>query len=238
MSVQETIELEAVSSILLEPQATLPQIPLRKAGPGELGHDHDADARWRLAKRVVASRHFARSPLLSKFLLFVVTETLEGRQQEITEHQIGVQVFGRPTSYRTVEDNIVRNYARQLRKRLAEHFADVGSREAMQIEIPVGGYVPVFEKRAEQSAMGLEFSQQMHEEPQSLETPETRKTDNGESVHPVDRRPGVEWMWMAAGLILGLSLASALWLWAGTERSRAPCRTRGPNDQAAGHRRS
>jgi hypothetical protein len=146
--VQETIELEAVSSILLEPQATLPQIPLQAARSGEFGHDANADARWGLARRVVGSRHFARSPLLSKFLLFVVTETLEGRQQEITEHQIGVQVFGRPTSYRTVEDNIVRNYARQLRKRLAEHFAGAGSHEAMQIEIPVGGYVPVFSERA------------------------------------------------------------------------------------------
>ena len=147
-SVQETIELEAVSSILLEPQSTLPQIPLQAARSGEFSHDANADARWRLARRVVDSRHFARSPLLSKFLLFVVTETLEGRQQEITEHQIGVQVFGRPTTYRTVEDNIVRNYARQLRKRLAEHFAGAGSHEAMQIEIPVGGYVPVFSDRA------------------------------------------------------------------------------------------
>ncbi len=73
--------------------------------------------------------HFARSPLLSKFLLFVVAETLEGRGNEITEHQIGVQVFDRPADYRTLEDNIVRNYARQLRKRLAEHFADQGNSE-------------------------------------------------------------------------------------------------------------
>jgi hypothetical protein len=42
-----------------------------------------------------------------------------------------------------VEDNIVRNYARQLRKRLAEHFGEVKD-AAMRIEIPVGGYVPAF----------------------------------------------------------------------------------------------
>jgi hypothetical protein len=102
------------------------------------------DPHWELAQRVVASPHFARSPLLSKFLLFVVAETLEGRADEITEHQIGVQVFDRPPDYRTLEDNIVRNYARQLRKRLAEHFADEGRAETVQIDIPVGGYVPVF----------------------------------------------------------------------------------------------
>lgn len=108
------------------------------------------DPHWELAQRVVAGPHFTRSPLLSKFLLFVVAETLEGRADEITEHQIGVQVFDRPPDYRTLEDNIVRNYARQLRKRLAEHFADQGSAETVQIDIPVGGYVPVFRPVADE----------------------------------------------------------------------------------------
>ena len=102
------------------------------------------DPRWELVQRVIAGSHFSRSPLLSRFLLFVVAETLDGRAQEITEHQIGVQVFDRPADYRTLEDNIVRNYARQLRKRLAEHFAAEGSSEQWRVEIPVGGYVPVF----------------------------------------------------------------------------------------------
>jgi hypothetical protein len=104
----------------------------------------DLDPYWQLTQRVVAGPHFARSPLLSKFLLFVVSETLEGRGDEITEHQIGVQVFDRRSNYRTVEDNIVRNYARQLRKRLAEHFAREGCAEPLRIDIPVGRYVPVF----------------------------------------------------------------------------------------------
>lgn len=108
-----------------------------------LPHVIENDPRWRLTMGVVAGRHFNRSPLLSKFLLYVVERTLAGRQNEITEHRIGVKVFGRPASYRTVEDNIVRNYARQLRKRLAEHFAeDSDARE--RIEIPTGGYVPTF----------------------------------------------------------------------------------------------
>src|SRR5579862_5769212 len=102
------------------------------------------DPHWELAQRVAAGPHFARSHLMSKFLLFVVAETLEGRGSEITEHQIGVQVFDRPADYRTLEDNIVRNYARQLRKRLADHFAEQGSAESVRIDIPVGGYVPVF----------------------------------------------------------------------------------------------
>ncbi len=110
------------------------------------------DPRWALAQRVIAGPNFARSPLLTKFLLFVVAESLEGRGDEITEHQIGVHVFDRPADYRTLEDNIVRSYARQLRKRLAEHFADQGSSEPMRIDIPVGGYMPVFLPAAQEDS--------------------------------------------------------------------------------------
>ena len=106
--------------------------------------DRLEDPRWCLAQRVVSGTHFARSPLLTKFLLFVVAETLDGRKAEITEHQIGVQVFDRRPGYSTTEDNIVRNYARQLRKRLAEFFAGEGSAEPLRIGIPLGGYIPVF----------------------------------------------------------------------------------------------
>ena len=136
--------LEAVSPIRVGPRST--------ARHDRWPEDFQRDPRWLLTNRVLAGRHFARSPLLSRFLLHVVAETLAGRQDEITEHQIGVQVFGRPPSYRTVEDNIVRNYARQLRRRLADHFAS-DSTEQMRIEIPLGGYVPVFTSREAEPAV-------------------------------------------------------------------------------------
>jgi hypothetical protein len=160
--------LEAVSKMPLQvpPDAALEEAPARRAPsntntnvePQAWPVEKDAtrmqpDPRWTAAQAVVESRHFARSPLLSKFLAHVVTETLAGRQEAITEHQIGVQVFGRPENYRTVEDNIVRNYARQLRKRLAEYFA-AEQNAPMRIEIPVGGYVPVFTSHTVESENG------------------------------------------------------------------------------------
>jgi hypothetical protein len=104
----------------------------------------EQDPRWQLAQRLVASRHFVRSALLSRFLLYIVAESLLDRTENITEHAIGVRVFDRPSSYRTVEDNIVRNYARQLRRRLADFFADEGAAEPLHIDIPLGGYIPAF----------------------------------------------------------------------------------------------
>src|SRR5580704_18238885 len=102
------------------------------------------DPRWQLAQRVVASKSFAKSALLSKFLLYVCDRTLCGRTDEISEHQIGVHVFVRKPGYNPGEDNIVRNYARQLRQRLDHYFEEEGKSEELRISIPLGKYIPVF----------------------------------------------------------------------------------------------
>jgi hypothetical protein len=107
------------------------------------------DPRWLLAQRIVDSPQFNKSPRLANFLLYIVAKTIEGRQSEVTEQQIGVQVFGRSPGYRTVDDNIVRSYARQLRKRLSEYFAAEGIGHPLRIEIPLGGYLPAFPVLAE-----------------------------------------------------------------------------------------
>src|ERR1700761_531458 len=81
---------------------------------------------WQLVQRIVASPAFTRSKLLTNFLLYVCDRKLQGREDEITEHQIGVHAVGRPANYHPGEDNIVRNYARILRKRLEEYFEHEG----------------------------------------------------------------------------------------------------------------
>jgi len=89
-------------------------LPARSAGGPGAG---ESDVRWQLAQRVIGSRHFARSPLLSRFLLHIVSETLQDRSGQITEHQIGVGVFERPTTYRTVEDNLSSRFPPSIRSR-------------------------------------------------------------------------------------------------------------------------
>ncbi len=113
------------------------------------------DARWLLAQRIVASGGFARSRLLCRFLMYVVEEVLADRASLLSEHQIGVAVFARPRGYRTEDDNIVRNYARQLRRRLDVYFAEDGRDEPLRLEIPTGGYVPRFLARNEEAAQTI-----------------------------------------------------------------------------------
>jgi hypothetical protein len=125
---------------------------------------------WQLVQRIVASPAFARSALLTNFLLYVCDRKFQGREDEITEHQIGVQALGRPGNYHPGEDNIVRNYARMLRKRLEEFFENEGKHEALRISIPRGQYVPIFEPVEKPLDPPLESNQVTHlEKPEPLE---------------------------------------------------------------------
>lgn len=106
--------------------------------------EHANDPHWALVQRIVASQSLRRSTLLANFLLFVCDRHLSGRASEINEKQIGFHVFGRMEGYNASDDNIVRNYARTLRKRLEDYFATEGRHEEVTLHIPRGGYVPVF----------------------------------------------------------------------------------------------
>lgn len=105
------------------------------------------EEQWQLAERIACSRCFSRSQFLSRFLLYVCGRKLQNRVHEISEQQIGVAVFGRPFGYDCGQDNIVRNYARTLRRRLEEYFETEGHDEVWHISIPRGGYTPVFTLR-------------------------------------------------------------------------------------------
>jgi hypothetical protein len=128
------------------------------------------DPRWHLVQRIVVSRSMGRSPLLSEFLLYICDRHLRNQSAELTEQRIGVHVFGRSEGYNSNDDNIVRNYARTLRKRVEDYFATEGKHEDLKLEIPRGAYVPVFYSRAleESTQAGDPGSSLIEETPREL----------------------------------------------------------------------
>ena len=95
-------------------------------------------------ERVLAGSGFAQNERLSRFLRFVVERQLEGRGDEIKESVIGIEVFNRRPDFDPKQDSIVRTEAARLRSRLADYYAGEGRRDAVVIEVPKGGYTPVF----------------------------------------------------------------------------------------------
>src|SRR5215510_4227660 len=104
----------------------------------------DSEITRRALQRVLESSGFARNERLSRFLRFVVEKSLEGRGSELKESVIAVEVFGRRPDYDPKLDSIVRTEAGRLRERLAKYYGSEGSGDPIVIDLPKGGYTPVF----------------------------------------------------------------------------------------------
>src|SRR6201999_149949 len=86
------------------------------------------------------SAAFANSPRMSRFLRFVVEETLAGRAGQLKEYAVGLQVFDKAESFDPAVDSTVRVEASKLRARLLRYYESAGRDETVVIEIPKGGY--------------------------------------------------------------------------------------------------
>jgi hypothetical protein len=94
--------------------------------------------------RILACHEFRTSKRSQDFLRYVVENTLQGHGDMLKERTIGIEVFGRPTSYDPGDDATVRVKAGEVRKRLGIYYADAGSHNPVRIELPSGTYVPEF----------------------------------------------------------------------------------------------
>jgi len=99
-------------------------------------------------RRILASDPFVNARRPGQFLRFIVERTLAGEEDRIKEYLIGVEVFGRPVAYDPKDDPIVRIEAGRLRKKLAAYYSGPGANDPVIIELPKGGYVPVFQPRS------------------------------------------------------------------------------------------
>lgn len=103
-----------------------------------------SDIHRQLIERIVASSAFNKSARLRDLLRYLAEKALRGDTGDLSEHQIGVAIFGKPENYSIVEDSSVRVHVRQLRLKLHEYFDAEGHEEACVVEIPKGSYAAVF----------------------------------------------------------------------------------------------
>ena len=94
--------------------------------------------------RILSSHGFVQSKRLTDFLRFAVERHLDGKDDELKETLLAVEVFGRKADYDPKQDSIVRTEAGRLRAKLIEYYAGEGRNDSVIIELPKGRYTPVF----------------------------------------------------------------------------------------------
>lgn len=137
--------------------------------------------------KILASPSFAGADRQSRFLRYVVEETLEGQPDKLKETLIGIEVFGRKTTYDPRIDAVVRTEAIKVRTRLNGYYESDGQADAVRIDIPKGGYVATFSIR---------------EEPAPPEP----------AASPPDPVTASPWKSIAAGVIMTAVLAGSIWI--------------------------
>src|SRR5437868_3935997 len=98
------------------------------------------------------SKYFVNAHKKQKFVRLICDYYLEGRAQELNEHILGYDVFGRDSSYNPSNDPIVRVFAHEIRKKLEAYYANEGANDPVRLEIPAGSYQPVFTRQLPEPA--------------------------------------------------------------------------------------
>lgn len=101
--------------------------------------------------RLLASPSFSRAAGQSRLLDHLVRQALAGETGDLKELLIGPAACGRRADFDPRYDNVVRVESRRLRARLASYYEGEGRSDPVVIDLPKGGYVPVFSARPETS---------------------------------------------------------------------------------------
>ena len=104
------------------------------------------DASWLTASCIL--RPSARASAWAHCLPTFAIWRLRGARPRSTNRRSVERCFGGSQDYDSAVDGIVRSQASRLRQRLEMYFEQEGSNEPVQIVIPRGGYVPIFQTQS------------------------------------------------------------------------------------------
>jgi hypothetical protein len=163
----------------------------------------DATALRHHVKEIIEGKIFRGSHRSGQFLEYIVEQAISGSFDRLKERLIGVELFGRPPSYNTGDDAIVRVTANDVRKRLERHYESYGTASEFRISLPSGSYIP----EAARNPNGEESRQQ--EPPEQDELAGLPVQSESSSNERPRLNPNFLWI----GLSLSLAVACAALIW-------------------------
>jgi len=98
--------------------------------------------------QILLAAPFQNSTILSRFLTFIVEETLAGHKSELKEYTIGLKALSKRRDFSPQLDPAVRIHAGRLRRTLNEYYLTQGKNDELIISIPKGSYIPEFSIRS------------------------------------------------------------------------------------------
>jgi hypothetical protein len=98
--------------------------------------------------RVLRSETFRTSAALRRLLRFLMDKAMAGEADQLKEYSIGVDAFGKPSTYDPRQDAIVRLQVGRLRQKLGEYYRTEGKADPVVFELPKGHFKLKWELRS------------------------------------------------------------------------------------------
>jgi hypothetical protein len=98
--------------------------------------------------RILKSDVFKSSAGLKRLLGFLADKSLCGEADDLKEYSIGIDAFGKPSTYDPRQDSTVRIQAARLRQKLAEYYRTEGKDDPIVVDLPKGHYKLNWEPRS------------------------------------------------------------------------------------------
>ncbi|MDF2118820.1 hypothetical protein PY365_24950 [Roseiarcaceae bacterium H3SJ34-1] len=169
-------------------------------------------------ENVLREPGFASSKLLTRFLRYIVTETIEGRGHRLKGYNIALSVFDKGEHFNPQTNSVVRVEATRMRRQLAIYYAKAGILDRFEIRLNRGTYVPVFiERTVKQAAIRRPFADRS-----PLESPLHPETLRGPSASLMTKLPAGRWLWPA---LAAVAIAMGAVLYLAVPRSAPPVGT-------------
>jgi hypothetical protein len=98
-------------------------------------------------QRIVSSKTFKTSEVHRNLLTYLAEKSLSGEAQNLKEYTVGLDVFGKPSSYDPRQESVVRMHVGRLRQKLTEYYRTEGVGEPILVDLPKGAFALTFAPR-------------------------------------------------------------------------------------------
>lgn len=106
-----------------------------------------ADVTQAQIERILQNKTLRLSEVQRRLLTYLAEKTLSGEADNLKEYAIGIDAFGKPSSYDPRQESVVRMHVARLRQKLAEYYRTEGSADPIIVDVPKGGFKITFEPR-------------------------------------------------------------------------------------------
>jgi hypothetical protein len=114
---------------------------------GELPVNSGFSANSEQVRRILQSRTFQNTEVLKRLLDYLARQAISGEAADLKEYTVGVEAFGKPSSYDPQTDSSIRVQAGKLRQKLEEYYRTEGAGDPLVIELPKGHFRLEFHER-------------------------------------------------------------------------------------------